>query len=290
MAREIQTDRPQTERQTDIAYQEWLATYRHKLNDDYARFRRLETRWSWIRLISFAAGLAAVVLLRRHLLFAGTAGVLGALAFAGAVLRHVAWENRRAFAERALTIAAESLHGSTRRDAPARAWQRPLDSQEGSAGVPPVVDAGPAWPLTDQERDDLDIYGPPLGVFGLLNRTSTSLGARKLRDVLDSPTVSPEHIRQRQDAVRWLASHHQPRLEMMATFVLLRGQDRHLDRFVRLLHETDSPPRSALSTGLKLWSPISGLIFLSAILHIMNGEYQWIRGLVALLLANGILL
>ena len=219
--------------QSSNSYQDWLAAYRERLQHNLASFRGLETRWSWIRLIAFVAGLAAVILLRHNLPLAAGAGIAGALAFAGAVLRHVKWEDRRAFAERALIVAAESLHASTRRDSPARAWQRPEDAAEIAPGLPPVIDSGPHWPLTDQERDDLDLYGPPVGIFGLLNRTSTSPGARRLRDILDSPSLSPEHIRQRQDAVRWLrASTMKQRLGMMATLVLLRGHGRHLDRLI----------------------------------------------------------
>jgi DNA mismatch repair ATPase MutS len=156
--------------------------------------------------------------------------------------------------------------------------------------MPSVLDEGPTWALTDQERDDLDLYGPPVGIFGLLNRTSTSLGARRLRDVLDSPGLSPEHIRRRQEAVRWLEQHNQPRLEMMGTLMLLRNQGGKLDRFVRLLHQTQRPPRSILSTAIRLWSAVSAVILVYAVLSIAHGRFLWEYGLVALLLTNVILL
>jgi len=290
MTQGIHTDETHAEGQSGASYRDWLAAYRGRLHDDRIRFCRLETRWSWIRLISFGAGLAAVILLWHNPPLAAGAGIAGALAFAGAVLRHTRWEGRHAFVERASTVAAESLHASTRRDCPARSWQRPEDPQEASATIPPVVDPGPTWPLTDQERDDLDLYGPPVGIFGLLNRTSTALGARRLRDILDSPSLSLEHIRHRQDAVRWLDRHNEQRLATMAALALLRGHDKHLDRFVRLLHETEQPPRSVLSVGLRLWSVASGLLFLYMVLSIANGQVMWARGLIALLLVNGILL
>ncbi len=276
--------------QPDVRYPEWLAAYRGRLESGRVRFRRRQTWWSWIRLISFAGGLAAAVLLRGNLLLAIGTAAAGALAFVYAVLRYDTWENRRTFAERASTVAAESFHASTRRDAPARAWQRPEDPQDNSATMPPVLDEGPTWSLTDQERDDLDLYGPPVGIFGLLNRTSTSLGARRLRDVLDSPGLSSEHICRRQEAVRWLEQHNQPRLEMMGTLVLLRNQDKRLDRLVRLLHRTERPPRSSLSAAIRLWSAASGVILVYAVLSIANGQYLWEYGLVALLLMNVALL
>jgi hypothetical protein len=290
MAREIRTDKTQRDEPSSGSYPDWLAAYRRRLQDDHVRFRRLETRWSWIRLISFVAGLTTVILLWHNLLLAGAAGIVGVLAFAGAILRHTTWESRRSFVERASTVAAESFHAGTRRDSPARAWQRPENPPEESGVTPPVIDSGPTWPLTDQERDDLDLYGPPVGIFGLLNRTSTLPGARRLRDILDSPSLSPEHIRHRQEAVRWLEQHNEERLGMMATLVLLRNHDKHLDRLVGLVHRTERPPRSALSTSIRLWSPVSGLIFVYAVLSIANGQILWARGLVALLAANAILL
>jgi len=237
-------------------------------------------------LIVFVGGLIAVVLLRHNMPMAVGVGIAGFAAFMGAVLRHTKWQGKRAFTERTLVVTGESLHASTRRDCPARSWERPLDSKESSASLPQVIDAGPTWPLTDQERDDLDLYGPPVGIFGLLNRTSTVLGARRLRDILDLPSLSPEHIRQRQEAVRWLTRHPEQRLEMMAALVLLRRHGGRLDRCVGLHHTTERPPKSRVSWAIRLWSVVSGLAFLAGILAIANGQYAWITPLEVLLLVN----
>ncbi|MEN6337519.1 MAG: hypothetical protein ABFE01_24975 [Phycisphaerales bacterium] len=290
MATEIRTGNVQQDDRPGHSYQDWLAACRERLGNDRMRFARLETRWSWIRLIFFVAGLTAVILLRHDVLLAAAAGILGLLAFVIAVVRYTAWENRRSFAERASTVAAESFHASTRRDSPARAWQRPEDPAEELEGIPSIVDSGPEWSLTDQERDDLDLYGPPVGIFGLLNHTSTLLGARRLRDALDRPSLSPEHIRRRQEAVQWLQRHDEKRLEMMAMLALLRRHDKHVDTLVPLIHRTERPPRSILSVALRLWSAASILIFVYAVLRIAGGEVLWGRGLVALLVVNAVLL
>ncbi len=276
--------------QANPSYQDWLAAYRQGLQHDRTRFRGLEARWSWIRLIAFVAGVAFVVLLRHNVPMAAGAGIVGFAAFMGAVLRHTKWEGKRAFIERALIVAAESAHASTRRDCPARSWERPQEPQEASSPLPQVIDPGPVWALTDQERDDLDLYGPPVGVFGLLNRTSTPLGARRLRDVLDSPSLSPEHIRRRREAVCWLERHNKRRLGLMATLLLLRNHSKHLDRFVRLLRETEYPSISSATRAIRLWSALSGLVFVGSVLGIANGQYVWARLLTGLLLANGAIL
>ena len=80
-------------------------------------------------------------------------------------------------------------------------------STDPDAALEALLDPGRTWPLTDQERDDLDLYSEPVGIFGLLNRTSTSIGRRRLRDMVDHPCLSSERILARQATVRWLDEH-----------------------------------------------------------------------------------
>ncbi len=269
---------------------EWLAAHADKLRGDHLRCRCLEARWSWIRLLAFVVGVLAVVLLRHNIAPAASAGAVGLAVFATAVLQHLKWEERRAFAERSLVIVEESLHACTSRDRPARAWRRPVDPPDTSMVLPEILDSGPGWSLTDQERDDLDLYGPPVGIFGLLNRASTDLGERRLRDLLDSPCLSHQHIRQRQHAVHWLDGHSKQRLAIMAEMALLRGRSKHLDKLVRLLRTLERPPRSGVSRGIRVWSAFSGLLFIHAILQIAAGRYEWVRAIIALLIVNSLIL
>lgn len=290
MAEEKDNGKANRETPPGMSYLDWLTAHRDRLQRDQAQYRVLEARWSWIRLIVFVAGVAVVILLRHDPLLATGAAVVGFALFAGTVRRHARWEDRRTFVERTLVVVAESMHASTRRDRPARAWQRPGDPADPSMSLPVVIESGPTWPLTDQERDDLDLYGPPVGIFGLLNRTSTGPGARRLRDMLDSPCLSPEYILRRQHAIQWLAGHHEPRLGMMASVVPLRGRSGHLDRLAQLLHQAERPHRSTLSTAIRPWSALSGLFVLYAIIRIWGGDYVWFRMLVALLVLNSLIL
>jgi ABC-type lipoprotein export system ATPase subunit len=238
----------------------------------------------------FAVGILAVVLLRHSLAPATGAAAVGLMVFVAVVRRHLRWEDRRALTERILVVVDESLHACTMRDRPARAWQRPRNPEQASMVLPEVLEAGATWPLTDQERDDLDLYGPPVGLFGLLNRTSTDLGARRLRDLLDSPCLSREHIQQRQRSVRWLDRHNEQRLTMMANVALLRGRSGHLDTLVRLLHAVERLPRSVVSRAIRIWSVFSGLLFIYAVMQVAGGQYEWARAVVALLVVNGLIL
>lgn len=269
---------------------DWLLARRDELRRDRGLYRRLEMRWSWIRLAAFVAGLLGAVLLRHHPLFAMMAGAGGLAAFLAAVLRYTKYEEQRTFIERVLTVVGESLHASTNRDRPARAWQRPEDPPDLSAPLPVVLESGPTWPLTDQERDDLDLYGAPVGIFGLLNRASTALGARRLRDMLDAPCLSGEHIQRRQRAIQWLDAHNKERLGLMASVVPLRRHSGHLDRVVQLLHQTERPSRSLASGAIRLWSIFSGLFFVYAVLRVADGRYEWLRPLAGLLAVNILIL
>jgi hypothetical protein len=269
---------------------DWLIARQRELERDHALYRTLEARWSWIRLLAFVAGMAVMVPLRHDLPLAAAAGIVGLVGFAAAVLRHAGWQDRHAFTEHALTVVAESLDASVQRDHVVRAWQRPEDPADTCVALPTVLELGPTWSLTDQEHDDLDVYGPPVGIFGLLNRTSTELGARRLRDMLDRPCLSCEHIRRRQQAVRWLHEHHEQRLRIMASLVPLRAGSRHVDKLVHLLHKIDRPPRFVLSAGIRIWSVFSGFLVIYAIGRVGGGDYAWARVLLAILISNALLL
>ncbi len=286
MIQEITQGEPDPNASNHVPRLAWLRAYQDRQQRDRARYRSSETLWSWIRLIIFVAGMVVVVMLRHDTLPALLAVVAGVFIFAGVVWRHAGWENRRTFVERLLAVVGESLHASTRRDQPARAWQRPEDPRDSSASLPVALESGPTWRLTEQEQEDLDLYAPPVGIFGLLNRTSTPLGARRVRDMLDVPCLSGVHIRERQRAVQWLDTHDEQRLGLMAAAVPLRHHAERLDAMVQLLRGTPPPWQSRVSKAIRLWSVISGPFVLWAILAVAFGRYVWIRPLLVLVTVN----
>jgi hypothetical protein len=285
-----ETAEPRRETHGPVPHLEWLRTCHNRRQRDRTQYRTREMRWSALRLFVFVTGICVVVLLRHDLRTAALAGTATAVAFVGAIVRHTKWRNQRTFVERLLVILDESLRASTQRDRPARAWQRPEDPVGELSSLPVLIESGPTWPLTEQERDDLDLYGPPVGIFGLLNRTSTKLGARRLRDILDGPCLSGESIQQRQQAVQWLDTRDEQRLGLMAVLVPLRHRSEKLDTMVRLFHTTQAPPRSILSQAVRLWSVLSGLFVMLAILRIAGGQYAWAQPLTALITVNVFLL
>lgn len=270
---------------------EALEAYREGLERDRAEYSRQETRWSWRRLVGFlACGVTiAVVAVLYSLLLALAVAIPILIAFRYAVLQHLDWRSKRTTTDRILVVVAELLHDALEARRPVRDGQRPTGPGDASALLPIIIDWGPTWPLTDQERDDLDLYARPVGVFGLLNHTSTSQGARRLRDMLDGPCLSRERIEQRQDAVRWLDEHEKERIDIMASALPLRGQSERLDALARRLHETPANSHPTASRWIRIWSIASGVLFLHGLFQIFHGRYAWINGLILLLVLNGLI-
>ncbi|MFC1765366.1 hypothetical protein ACFL6U_25260 [Planctomycetota bacterium] len=273
---------------TQELYADWLKNLRSTLQTDSKVFLKREIGWSWCRLAMFAAGVAIAVILR-HSTAALIVAILVSLAiFLYAVLRHCHWQNRRKTAELELIIVKESLHQSVDEGTPVRDRQRPYAPPSGQPALPEIIPAGPIWPLTEQEQDDLDLYGKPIGLFGLLNRCCTPQGARRLSDMLHRPLLSPETLTERQQAVRWLAAHAQERIAMMASAVPLREYSRHLDSFIQLLQRPLPTPGTKLSQCIRLWSVLTGLISAYALAQVVLFDFAWVKILFLVMVVNGI--
>ncbi|MBN1360474.1 MAG: hypothetical protein JW993_07775 [Sedimentisphaerales bacterium] len=272
----------------DGSCRERLIAYREALERDLTGYTRLETRWSWLRLVGFLICVAVVagVGFWCGLPLAALAALPAVVAFRYVVLRHIRWKDERIVTERLLTVVGESLGDGVAEGRPVRDWRRPKDAAEPSMALNPPVESGPTWPLTDQERDDLDLYAAPVGVFGLLNRTSTDTGARRLRDMLDEPCLSSEPIRQRQQAVRWLAEHDRERIDIMASALPLRGRSSQVDTLVLLLRRTVPNPHPVASKVIRVWSVPSAVGLAWSVYRIANGHFAWARVFTLLLVLN----
>ncbi len=235
--KDVKTNAQADDGRHEPSCREHLIARRQDLQCDLAGYVRLETRWSWLRLGAFGASVAAIVVLA--LMWGFLPAVIVAIpavaVFRLTIVRHLHWKGHRSSTERILVVIDESLRDAVDDGKPVRDWRRPTDPDNAEAILPAAIDSGPIWPLTDQELDDLDLYAPPVGIFGLLNRTSTEAGARRLRDMLNGPCLSTEHIQCRQEAVRWLDSHDKQRVDVMASIIPLRGHSRRLDALVEPL-------------------------------------------------------
>ena len=249
---------------------------------------RRERHWSWARLGSFGAAILFLVLTRQNQIYAASGTVLLLLLFAFTVLKHADPQRKRRSADRRLLILKESLHCAVRAGRPVRTAARPQGPVRPPVRPPQRREAGPSWSLTDQERDDLDLYAEPVGIFGLLNRCSTDQGARRLRDMLDAPLLAAEDITRRQDRVRWLASAHEERVRIMASALPLRVETERLDVFAELLPCAAPHAHPWASRLIRIWSLFSGPAMGFALVAIFQGGLMWVSPLLVLIAINSL--
>ena len=270
-------------------HREWLIAHRDAAQADQARAASLENRWSWARLLFFFGGLGLWVPLGSQPWIAALLSAAAVVAFVVAVRRHLAARAARESSDRLLVMIDESLSRCGGHVVLVRGWEQPGDAADAMARLSSVLDDGECWELSDQERDDLDVFARPVGLFGLLNRTSTLVGARRLRDRLNRPLLSPERIRARQESVAWLAEHPAERLRLLAAAAALRKEDARLARFVSAVSEAAAlrlPMSSALVLG---WSYVTLALVAVLVLQLVLGQLLWGWALLPLLAVNTLL-
>ncbi len=263
-----------------------LASFADGARAELRTAARREAIASWARLAVFVAGGAGWISLG----LAETAGLawLGSAVagFVWTVRRHLVLRERLDDAERLVQMCDESarrMGGSVvriRDEAP------PGPRGEGEPELPRIVDDGRVWPLTAQERDDLDLFAPPVGLFGLLNRTSSALGARRLRDALLNPLLERERIVARRDAVLSLAGDTSVRLHLLAACAGLRGEDRRLCEFSRAVDGARGLHVRAPVGPLRVWSIFSTVVFVSCGVAALGGATGWAWGVLGVLIVN----
>ncbi len=270
--------------------QEWMAAHQTELDRQCQTWRAREVGWSWARLVTFCAAGASVYLFRENETVALTMPIPWLFLFALAVWRHRAAARLRDFGERLLQMAAESLTRCGGRLVVIRDGGRPADPAHAASDVPSPIGSGQTTTLGAQELDDLDAYAHPIGLFGLLNRTSTILGARRLRDLIEHPCLSKDAILTRQRLVGWLTENPSARLRIMAAASRLRRQEERLDAFVRLIREARAVTASWFTLGLRAWSLVSAVLIVIALGNADKDFRTWGSALIALLCLNGTLL
>lgn len=276
------------EKLREQAYAAWLAD--HRLSVDRARAAQaaVESRWSLARLGVFVLTIA-VWYFASGSLWLGLLAILGGVAvFIACVRIHQRQHARLRALDRELLMIDESTRRAGGEVVLIRSRERPPDEARSGAAV--AADLAGAWPLTEQERDDLDLYSPPVGLFGLLNRTSTEGGARRLRDVLENPLINAAQLAERQAAVRWLAQQHTARLGLMAAASSLRPEQRTLRLLTAALENAARPLTLAIGLSfLRVFGVVSGVAALLMLAPVAVGQFGWGLPLVALLTVNGVL-
>jgi len=257
---------------------------------DLALFEKHEAKWSWLRLGVFLGGsVLAVVLFTIHWAMGTAASVGTIVAFVQTVIHHTEWQDKREKAQQHHTVIRESQHNAPVAQTPVRSYARPGNPDSDKMALSSMLECGPVWQLSDQELEDLDLYNAPVGLFGLLNRTSTDQGARQLRDMLETPCLSPERIEQRQRAVAWLAEHTERRLSLLASALPLRGRSEFLNHLVEQIHTMPDTWHKPAFPGIKLWSCISGPTFFYGMGLFITGQLFGLTLAVGILIVNSLI-
>jgi hypothetical protein len=235
--------------------QGWFRRAAVSAQEQHALSRSRELSWSSARLITFLCiPLGGYCYLVRGLDWGAALGAIGFASFCLAVLRHHTHQTRTLRLSLQQDIIAETLQ---------RLAAGPVIIRE---GIPPAdaavwddlftqLDADlPMQSLTRQELDDLDVFGPSMSLFGLLNRNSTPAGAARLADVLRRPLASVEAILSRQEAVRWLAENSAQRLQLMAAAAGMGHLGAECTRLYQALRDATPLPGRTSAALLRLWA------------------------------------
>jgi hypothetical protein len=173
-------------------------------DDQLNRIRRRTNAVSGLRLLGFAGLVWTVWGLIRDWSVWWAAGALGfAAGFIVAVNWYFRLKDRRLLWEKLVFVNANEL---------AVLQDQPNTFPDGKAFLPEVI-----------YGDDLDIYGP-MSVFHTLNRTTTLHGTEALAGWLRQSLLSPEAIRERQEAVKGLADQAGLRRLLTAKGLLAGGE------------------------------------------------------------------
>jgi hypothetical protein len=245
-----------------------------------------EGRWSWARLGTFVIIVLPWLVLGAHPLVALVVSVVGIVLFAWTVLRHLRALAEREALDRLLTMVDEALQRCGGAVVCIRDWERPHDDSEEDAVLPAMLAPEHTWSLTDQERDDLDLFSGPVGIFGLLNRTSAAMGARRLRDRLENPSVKPAEIREAQATVRWLAEHSEQRLRLMASLAALRPEAQRLAKLIRAVAAAQPFALSLPSWLLWAWPAATMVLLIAAIAATAGGDFRLFGWLLLVMAVN----
>jgi len=265
-----------------------LTAQRRSAERQHAGALARERACSWLRLLTFFAAAITWVPLEEHPGGALLATIAFVAAFIVAVRAHGRARRARELADRLLLMLDESLRRCGGRAVLIRSAERPAAAPDLDASLRPICDDGPAWELSAQERDDLDLYGPPVGLFGLLNRTSTSFGARRLKEMLERPCLSADYVRARQSAVAALQRQGGARHRIMAATAGLRGRDALFEGLVRGIRDAEPLPRPSRIMLIRLWSIPSAGLFIAGLVLIGLGELATSYLVLGILLFNSL--
>lgn len=263
----------------------WLDARRTETLALRAEWGGREALWSWLRLGIFIALLPAWLILGGHLFFALLASAFILCLFLFSVAKHQTALRQRERFERRLMVIDETLQRIGGAVVCLRDFRRPPDDDSPYEQLGTLEPASAHWALSDQERDDLDLFSGPVGIFGLLNRTSTYLGARRLRDWVENPLLSAEAIRARQARIAALTNEPESRVTAMGGVAALRREDRRLAQLLRAVGGVELLRLPVPIQLIRVWSVVSLIVLITGLALLPGATGMSL--LMGLLVING---
>lgn len=231
----------------------------------------IESAWSIGRLVTFLAAASVWYPFRSTWIVAACMPVVCFILFGLAVSRHRRARAARESVDRRLVVAAESKSRLGGFVCVICSGVRPGDGPEATRALPSSFTQSPSFALTEQEQIDVDLYASPCGLFGLLNRCSSVIGARRLRDWLEHPLVDGDAIEARRRCVAWLREQNVARYRLAAGLAAIRGECDRVDRFLGLVAAAVPLSSPGLVLLLRWWSIPSALLVLAAVVAMAMG-------------------
>ncbi len=252
-----------------------------------ARLSRRSTTCSRVRLFSFIAVLAGVFAAFDSLWFLASLALPAALVFAVAFVLHGRVLDRLSVLETHLTLLTEAAERRATRRHRERAVPAVSDDPSSlEAGERTHAPEPPSHALDEGVVDDLELLHGRRSLFGFLDWTSTSFGARRLCWMIRHPLRRAADIVRRQEAIREIATRNELRERILLTLIPMRKHD--LASLVRFFHE---PPVFAGRRGLSVLANVTGTLAPLCLLAIIaTGRLDLVALLVAFLVFNFVLI
>lgn len=266
----------------------WLETAESSVTTAYRGVRRWSAALAWVRFLTFAVMAVGIYgWLAEGLRWSLLAGIGGFACFCTAVR----WHRRLRFRVQTLALLLAVLDESKQRVSGEpvilREGRKPDNVEEWAT----EFDDDASMTLSAQELGDLDIFGRPISLFGLLNRTSSPIGAARLARALTHPLQASAPIEKRQAAVRWLSEHPIRRLRLVAAAAGFRSLSKEFRSLFETVRDATPMSSSARITFWRLWGlagPISLVLGMGQFLNWHSYSLGWLP--IVVIMFNGLVL
>ncbi|MGB0715490.1 MAG: MutS-related protein [Phycisphaerae bacterium] len=251
--------------------------------------RGTEAALSWLRLALFGLAIAAFLVLDTNSYLPYAACLALILPFFAVVGQHRKIMRRRKIAENKLAACQETAQRLGGKIVCINDWHEPSAADE-QTEVEGFFEDGQTWTITAQEVQDLDIHNGPVGLFGLLNRSATIAGRRRLQHFFLHPLLETDVLIKRQDAVHDLAKDTETRLQVMGAMAAARHQDDAFDRLTSALRHATPIASNGTLVALRAWGYLSLVLFFAFMYLAGTGSIAWTYLILLLLGLNAIIL